>query len=233
MIYLLHFIPKLLRVFFNPLIKATRSILYDSMVVQNYTEKMNQIFLNTIPDGATILDIGIGTGTSMTRNAALIKQKRVVIDGIDVDADYIATCEQNIKAVGLEEFMTVTNVNIYEFETEKKYDYVLFSDSYAVIPEVHNMIEHSKRYLKPNGQIIILTTLEDEVYPFRVMVKPRIVYFTMVEFGKVTTKAEFVDKIENENKLRIDELKIIVQKSFPWYGQIKSYMAKLSLPSSV
>ena len=230
MIYLLHFIPKLLRRLFNPFLKVMRSILYDGMVVQNYTEVMNKIYLDSIPDGSSILDIGIGTGTSMTRNAEHIRKKNLQIDGIDIDADYIATCNQNIEAAGLQDLMTVTNISIYDYETEKKYDYVLFSDSYAVIPDVHNMMEHCKRYLKPNGQLVILTTLDDVATPFKVALKPRIVNFTLVDFGKVTTKEYFIREVENTNKFHIDELKCIVHKHIPIYGEVKSYMAKLSLP---
>jgi 2-polyprenyl-3-methyl-5-hydroxy-6-metoxy-1,4-benzoquinol methylase len=210
---------------------SIRSFIYDRIVVDKYTEYMNKHFLEAIEDGASILDIGVGTGYSMIKNTDLIKNKDVKIDGIDIDEDYCAACQMNINGANLQNNMTVNKINIYSYNTEKKYDYVLFSDSYAVIPDVHTMIEHCKSYLKPTGKIIILTTLDDEVTLTKLLVKPRLVYFTLCDFGKVTTKAEFVYNIEHENNLNIDDIKCIYSRSVPFYGEIKSYMTKLSVTS--
>jgi 2-polyprenyl-3-methyl-5-hydroxy-6-metoxy-1,4-benzoquinol methylase len=213
--------------FVENLIALVRNYIYNQLVILNYTEFMNKVFLESIEDKASILDIGIGTGLSMTINHALIKEKGLNIDGIDIDPAYCTACDENIKASNLEENMTISKVNIYDYNPMKKYDYVLFSDSYAVIPNVHHMIDHCKRYLKPNGQIVILTTLEDEPTPVKIILKPRLIYFTLCEFGKVTTKLEFMHRIQTENSLKVKECNLIYYRNIPLYGEIKSYMTKL------
>jgi len=211
-------------------LQALRIFIYDYLVVAKYTEFMNKVFLETIDDKSSILDIGIGTGLSMINNHLLLQKKQLSIDGIDIDPDYVHACQENIEKKKLNDRLTVNKINIYNYETSKKYDYVLFSDSYAVIPNVHLMIEHCKKYLKPNGKIVVLTTLEDDVTVMKLFVKPRLLYVTLCDFGKVTSKAEFVYKIEHENKLEVDEISCIYQRAIPVYGEIKSYMVKLALP---
>lgn len=236
-----HF-PPVLQSFFTTLtnlyetvIYYIRTWLYDLVVVNYYSEHIQKIFLKSIPDHAEILDIGIGTGLSMVANKVIIQKKDLHIDRIETDADYLTACQRYITSYFLEKYMTIRKMNIYNYITEKKYDYILFSDSsYAVIPQVHLMIDHCKRYLKPGtGQIIILTTLEDEITCLKLLLKPRLFYFTSIDFGKVTTKAEFIAKIEHENQLAIEELKCISTKNFWVYGDIKSYMAKLSSPEKM
>jgi precorrin-6B methylase 2 len=206
-----------------------RTFLYDFIIV-NYAENLNHTFLKSIPDNSSILEVGIATGLSLIKNRALIQKKKLSIDGIELDSDYIEACQRNIASNNLETLLKVTKMNLYNYLTEKKYDYILFSESYSVIPHVHILIEHCKRFLKQNtGKIIVLTTLEDEITMMKLLIKPRLYYFTTIDFGKVTTKAEFIAKIEHENEMIIDELKCIWNVSLPYvYGEIKAYMVKLS-----
>lgn len=212
----------------NTTIYYLRTFLYDLFIVK-YAEALNHSFLKSIPDNSTILDVGIGTGLSMINNRLLIQRKKLNIDCIEMDSDYIAACQKNIQDYKLENYLSVSKMNLYNYVTDKKYDFILFSESYSIIPNVHILIEHCKRFLKPiTGKIIILTTLEDEITMFKLFIKPRLYYFTSIDFGKVTTKREFIAKIEHENDLIINELKCIWQQSLIVYGDIKAYMIKLS-----
>jgi 2-polyprenyl-3-methyl-5-hydroxy-6-metoxy-1,4-benzoquinol methylase len=205
-----------------------RNLLYDFMVVSNYTENMNLYFLSKIENNTKILDIGIGNGSAMTNNSDIIKNKSLHITGIDIDKYTLSICNQNIKNKSLESYMITKNINIYDLYIDK-YDYILFSDSYAVIPNVHIMINHCKKYLKENGKIIILTTLEDYATYIKLLIKPNIIYFTGIDFGKVTMKDEFIKNIQNINEMEIIEFDEIFYGKIPLYGEIKSYFITLSI----
>lgn len=45
--------------------------------------------LQSLPDGARVLDIGIGTATALIKNKDLIKSKNISVVGVDYDSDYI------------------------------------------------------------------------------------------------------------------------------------------------
>ena len=60
--------------------------------------------LETLPDGATILDVGCGDGIYFTNETAIevVKRKNLIIMCIDPDAGAVKICGERIKAAGLE-----------------------------------------------------------------------------------------------------------------------------------
>lgn len=213
--------------FITILFDRFRSIMYD-LFLTPYTTKMNRKFLKSVPPDSKIIDIGIGTGKAMTNNSSIIKDKGIKVLGYDIDPGYVKQCLEHIKSTGLEDNIVVNLKDIYDENKDLKVDYVLFSDSYAVIPNVNRMIKYSTKFLKPNGKIIILTTLDDDnnLLQYKRSVKPKIKSFTTLEFGKVTSLKEFREGIDKLD-LKISNMQKIYEKNFIGYGPVKSYMVEI------
>jgi len=202
-----------------------KNYIYDYFVVKNYTELLNKHFLTFIPANSYILDIGIGTGSSMISNTDLIKSKNIKITGVDIDEIYLSKCRDNIKKYDLSNHIDVkNNQEFFVPDNHNRYDFILFSDSYAVIPDVHDLINSCKKYLTPNGRIVIITTLDQNTNEFKRLFKSSIYYFTTIDFGKVTTVDEFKSKINDINHMHIELFDIILTKTLYLWGNVESYM---------
>jgi len=196
---------------------------YD-FLIGNTTKDLYKIYLKSIPSNSNILDIGIGTGI-VTKNANIIKKKNIHIHGVDINKNYIDICRKKIEEYDLQQNIKTYCGNIFDYNTDVKYDYVLFSDSYAVIPNIMDIITHTTKYINKKGKIVILTTLDDGgglFYSFRKWIKPRLVKITGIEFGELILYNSIIDKLHKN--FCISDCKIIKNKWFPIYGRINIYM---------
>src|SRR5215213_4456089 len=71
---------------------AVRAWLYDR-VLTGLTSGWYREVLTRLPAGASLLDVGIGTGSAIARNARLVLAKDIHILGLDIDRDYLRRCE--------------------------------------------------------------------------------------------------------------------------------------------
>jgi ubiquinone/menaquinone biosynthesis C-methylase UbiE len=69
------------------------SLVYDFLVVHMSAEWYREV-LSRHPNNSIILDIGIGTGTALHRNAALLKSKNMRVVGVDYEEAYIKSAEE-------------------------------------------------------------------------------------------------------------------------------------------
>ena len=189
--------------------------------VGHYTQKLYKNFLRKIPEESVVLDIGIGNGFSLIKNSDLIKSKKIKVVGIDIDSPSINLANTFIKENKLEDLIEAHNQNIYNYKTKEKYDYIYFSNSYSVIPNVHEMIDHVKdNYLKKDGEIVISTTIENNFNFVKQTVKPNMKYlFFGIDFGRLTLMKNFVNTIR-ENKLFINYLENSYHNWYPFWGNI-------------
>lgn len=162
------------------------------MTVLNYQH--HRSMLKELPRNIEILDVGVGTGKAILENIDFINEKKIKIHGIDVDNDYICH-SSNL-------FNKHRNIFIEKrdlFTITYKYDVILFSESFPVIPEyiMKLMIEHCKTILNPGGKIIFINNLIEKKqinHPFA-LIKPFIKYIPLVwtDLGR----AVVIDDFEN------------------------------------
>lgn len=90
--------------------------------------------MNKIPEGASILDIGVGDGIYFTNPQviATVQRKKFTIYAIDVDAGAVEICKQRVAAAGLSEQVTCEGIDVTK--VTQTYDYVLWMESFPVIP---------------------------------------------------------------------------------------------------
>ena len=103
------------------------------------------------------------------------------------------------------------------------FDYCIFSDSYAVIPNVNNMLRHCERFLNDNGYMVVTSTLFDDYNSKIDLVKQNLKYISTVEYGRMVLKSELEEYIVNERKCTDFEFRLIKQHDVLGY-EFKSYI---------
>ena len=73
-----------------------RSFIYDTLILR-LTSRWYAEVLRRVPEGATVLDVGIGTAGALLANDEGGERKRLRVVGIDIDADYIARARQRLR----------------------------------------------------------------------------------------------------------------------------------------
>ena len=74
-----------------PVRRILRGWLYDRLVAGMTTDWYREVLVR-LPDGARLLDVGIGTGAALARCADVVRTKRLDVVGLDIDADYLERC---------------------------------------------------------------------------------------------------------------------------------------------
>ena len=195
--------------------------IYDYFL-SSHTTKLMKIALEKIPENSSILDVGIGTGTALTQNADLIKEKNIYITGIDINSTYLAKCKENIKEKELERYVKVFNDDINTFATNERFDIILFSDSFAVIPNIYEILKECKVFLSDIGKMMVISALFKEHSMWQSFVKKNIKYLTFVEFGNLMLKDDLLNFIYDAGD--IPNVDIINEKYLYLFGDVETYL---------
>jgi len=73
-----------------------RTVIYDALILR-LTSRWYAEVLRRVPEGASLLDVGIGTAGALLANADLVKQKCLRVTGIDIDVDYIKCARRRLR----------------------------------------------------------------------------------------------------------------------------------------
>ena len=145
--------------------------------------------IKSIPDGSSVLDVGCGDGIYYTgpEVIALIKSKKLTIHSIDIDDGAVPICQKRIFAAGLSDKVTAEAIDL--LKVTKKYDAVIFMESFPVIPRdlMAVFIAHTKTI---TNYILLFHNLVEEKNVFVEWMKPKVKYFTLVDFGELTSIQE-------------------------------------------
>mmetsp|Transcript_26894 Transcript_26894/g.104379 ORF Transcript_26894/g.104379 Transcript_26894/m.104379 type:complete len:165 (+) Transcript_26894:1826-2320(+) len=146
---------------------TVRASIYDAFIV-SFTAKWYSAVLNRLPEGAHILDVGIGTGTALLRNASQIRDKKIRVTGVDYDQSYVLKCKKEIAEHDLEQSVSVVHASIYDFlpdssEGTEVYDAIYFSGSFMILPHRPAALERVISFLKDvdTGRIFFTQTFEE------------------------------------------------------------------------
>jgi SAM-dependent methyltransferase len=193
-------------------------------LVGSYTKLLYADFFKNIPDNSRVLDIGVGNGSSLVENAKLIIKKNIKIVGIDIDPGAIDMAHIEIKENNIEGNVRVLCGDIYKYVDFERFDYIYFSNSFAVIEGITEMIKDVKtRLLRETGQIGISTTIESKPNNIKSLIKKNAKKMVLgIDFGKLTTICEFVNDM-SENDLTIKNMKLVYEVWYPIWGNIHIY----------
>ena len=159
-----------------------------------------QTVLLKLDSGSKVLDVGMGTCTSLLANQSLISEKELVFVGVDYNEDYVLAAKRNIsktetinKGSVESHFGSVYDELLLQSITPKnKFDAIYFSGSLSLMPEPIEALKVSSSFLKKDGRIFITQTYQNpkcrENYILNLFlknVKPLLKYITTVDFGQL------------------------------------------------
>jgi phosphatidylethanolamine/phosphatidyl-N-methylethanolamine N-methyltransferase len=111
-----------------------------------------------IPNGAKVLEVGAGTGTSFP---AYPHHCEVV--GIDLAPDMLARALGKIQKNGWTH-LKVLEMNALQLDfPDNSFDYVTAFHVVTVVPDPIKMIEEAKRVCRPGGKIVIVNHFTSEI----------------------------------------------------------------------
>jgi phosphatidylethanolamine/phosphatidyl-N-methylethanolamine N-methyltransferase len=133
--------------------------LYDRIFGKIFYTRLERVIEDLeIPPGATVLEVGAGTGTSFPAYPAHCE-----VTGIDLAPDMLARARQKIQENGWSH-VRVLEMNALNLEfPDNSFDYVMAFHVVTVVPDPIQMISEAKRVCKPGGKIVIVNHFTSDV----------------------------------------------------------------------
>ncbi|KAG5500547.1 hypothetical protein JKF63_03641 [Porcisia hertigi] len=184
--------------------KSFRSQVYD-MCIGPMTSRWYREVLLECPMNSLMLDIGIGTATSLIANRDIVVSKQMMVTGVDYDLAYVQSAQANVAACGgrLRDVVTIEQADIHDYNKshKEKFDIIYFSGSFMILPSKVSALQHCVQMLRspvsrvPGGCNIFFTQtfekrtmISQYVTP---LVKRLLRAITTIDFGEVTYEDEF------------------------------------------
>jgi SAM-dependent methyltransferase len=168
---------------------SVRGWIYDRAIT-GLTTGWYRAVLDRLPYGAAVLDVGIGTGTSLVRCAEQVRAKNLQFTGLDIDRDYHARCVEEIARADLGGHVTPVLESVYDHRGGP-YDAAYFSASLMLLPDPAAAIAHVAQLVAPDGRVFATQTFQHRRSPLLERVKPMVRHLTTIQFGRVTYEEEF------------------------------------------
>jgi SAM-dependent methyltransferase len=194
-----------------------RSFIYDTLILR-LTSRWYAEVLTRVPEGAALLDVGIGTAGALLANGDLVKRSRLCIVGIDIDADYVARARLRLGESTLADRAEVRLESIYDHRGGP-YDAVYFSGSFMLLPEPERALRHCCALLSPDGRIFFTQTIQKQPARWMEILKPMLKRVTSIDFGRVTYEDDFKAQIHAAG-LELEEFTVLAH-----HGSRASYLA--------
>ena len=168
-----------------------RGWLYDRAIT-GLTTGWYRAVLDRLPHGARVLDVGMGTGGALARNAERVRAADLRITGLDIDADYHTRSVEEMARAGLTAHVTPRLESVYD-HSGGPYEAVYFSASLMLLPDPVAALRHVMGLLADNGQLFFTQTFHHRRSVLRERVKPLLRHVTTIHFGRMTYEEEFRD----------------------------------------
>ncbi|MBK1727935.1 class I SAM-dependent methyltransferase [Halorhodospira halophila] len=166
-----------------------RSAVYDALILR-LTARWYAEVLERLPEGAHVLDVGVGTAGALLANAERVRERDQRVTGIDIDGDYIERARQRVAASVLAERVALHHESVYDHDGGP-YDAVYFSASFMLLPEPERALRHCARLLRPGGCLLFTQTIQRRRAPWLERLKPMLRRMTSIDFGRVTYEETF------------------------------------------
>ena len=172
-----------------------RSLIYNTLM-RGLTARWYAEVLQRLPQGAAVLDVGIGTAGALLANAEQVTRKDLQITGIDIDADYGEHARHMLQRAGMSERVRVSTESVYDHQGGP-YDAVYFSASFMLLPEPERALRHCAGLLAPGGRIYFTQTIQTQRSSWMETLKPLLKRATTIDFGRVTYEDDFKAQIRS------------------------------------
>ena len=170
--------------------------IYD-LVIINMTARWYESVLAAVPEGATVLDVGIGTATALATQAHTVERKRLRFAGVDYDNAYVLAARRRCEAdVRLKDRVAVTCASVYDAATLHQlrpkggFDASFFSGSLTLMPDPPAALRAAAAVTKGGGRVYVTQTYQRRPVPFLRVLKPLLKYATTIDFGQLTSERD-------------------------------------------
>jgi cyclopropane fatty-acyl-phospholipid synthase-like methyltransferase len=201
-----------------------RGLIYDAAILP-LTARWYAEVLGRLPRGAHLLDVGIGTGGALARNASTVRDRDLKVVGVDIDRAYVERCKRRMRAAGLEGRVEVRLESVTDHVGLQPYDAVYFSASFMLMPDPPGVLRHVTSLLAPGGRLFFTQTFQDRRSVVMERAKPLLKKLTTIEFGRVTYEAEFRSALA-EGGVALRELETIGRSG------ARSYRIAVAVPEA-
>jgi ubiquinone/menaquinone biosynthesis C-methylase UbiE len=185
--------------------------IYDVIIVK-MTEKWYAEVISRLAPKSRVLDVGIGTGSALARNAKAIADKDLRFVGVDYEDAYVKKCARVMKQHALSDSVSAVCASVYDARLEeyvgREFDAVYFSGSISLMPDPVGALHASAKLLKPNGRIYVTQTFQRRGTAVFARIKPLLKYVTTIDFGKLTYETEF-DALCRQSGMKVLEKSLI------------------------
>ncbi|WP_019557998.1 bifunctional 2-polyprenyl-6-hydroxyphenol methylase/3-demethylubiquinol 3-O-methyltransferase UbiG [Thioalkalivibrio sp. ALE12] len=165
-----------------------RSAIYDFLILR-LTARWYAAALERIPDGARVLDVGIGTAGALLANAPGVRRKELRVTGIDIDGDYVRLAQRRLAESPLADCVEARQESVYD-HAGGPYDVVYFSASFMLLPDPEQALRHATGQLRPDGRFLFTQTIQRRPSRWMEWFKPLLRRLTTIDFGQVTYEAD-------------------------------------------
>lgn len=186
-----------------------RSHIYDALILK-LTSGWYAEVLRRLPEGAALLDVGIGTAGALLANADLVMRKGLRVTGIDIDADYIERARKRLRDSPLASRAEVRLECVYD-HAGGPYDAVYFSGSFMLLSDPERALRHCSALLSPGGRLYFTQTIQMRRSRWIEVLKPMLKRLTSIEFGRVTYEDDLKGQIGAAG-LELEEFTILARR---------------------
>jgi SAM-dependent methyltransferase len=187
-------------VFGFQLITKLKSLLYDILISRFLTITAHVMMTNHIATlSGNFLDVGCGTGAPLQAVIPFLKSSYSKFVGVDLDHEYVLQAQRRFTG---DKDVNIHEMNFYEINKtlKDKFNFILFSFSFMLMPNQVNAISVAKNSLEKDGRIGFIMTINSKENKLLEKIKPYIHRLTSIDFGNVTYQKQF------EEILKIGEL---------------------------
>lgn len=177
-----------------------KNLLY-KLLIRNATDCCYKTCLEYFPAQSKILDVGIGNGIMINNYHSTIKSKDLRVTGIDSNKSYLNHCRRLVKNHGLDNHIHIYHdfIETYEPPQHEYFDFILFSMSFMLFADQELVLNRIKDWLMPDGEIVFFQTMYTERFRLMEFVKPKLKYFTTVDFGRITYEDDFFALLQDND----------------------------------
>ena len=131
--------------------------------------------------------MGIGPGGSLNHVINDIPLSTKIV-GVDYNHGYVESAKKKFE---MKSNVEVIELDYYDIEEiiDEKFDVILFSSSFMILPRPYDAIKIAQKMLNKDGRIYFLMTLFKEKNLFTSVlghIKPYLKYISTVDFGRIT-----------------------------------------------
>lgn len=171
----------------------SRSLIYDS-VLTRLTSRWYREVLRRVPEGASMLDVGVGTAGALLSNAERVREKRLRVTGIDIDADYLERARKRLSESTAGDCIEVRLESVHDHQGGP-YDAIYFSASFMLLPDPVGALRHCTEMLAPGGRFYFTQTIHKRPVRWLEPLKPMLKRIISIDFGRVTYEESFRNEL--------------------------------------